>query len=263
MHVQLNLAVDSTFDAAYARFALRRRPIGTVIDVGASNGSWTGLSYRHFPGAKWLLIEGLPAHEEILSQFVNQAPNIQYEMVLAGNRDGEAHLFLGPDNFGGAAHSRASEGQTVPRPMRSIDSLVAQHKLPGPYFIKLDTHGFEREILEGARETLKGTNLVLLEVYNFELGPGIARFAEMCAHMETLGFRCVDVVDPLRRTSDGALWQWICCLSRSRRPCSSGRSGSGNCPLCPHRCFCLFPSAIMRCFGNKTAYFHSVFIVFL
>lgn len=202
----MNLAVDSTFDAAYARFNSRKRAIASVIDVGASNGSWTALSYRHFPGAKWLLVEGLPAHEPTLSQFVKQAPNIQYELVLAGNRDGEGHLYLGPDNFGGAAHDRAYEGKTVLRPMRSIDSLVAQYKLPAPYFIKLDTHGFEKEILEGAAQTLKQANLVLLEVYNFELSPGAMRFAAMCDHMESLGFRCTDLVDPLRRT-DGVLWQ--------------------------------------------------------
>lgn len=203
----MNLAVDSTFDAAYARFALRRRPIATVIDVGASNGSWTALSYRHFPGAKWLLLEGLPAHGPTLAQFVKQAPNIQYELALAGDHDGEGHLYLGPDDFGGAAHNQAYEGKTIPRPMRSIDSLVAQHKLPGPFFIKLDTHGFEREILAGAAETLKQTSLVLLEVYNFEFSPGMPRFAAMCEHMEKLGFRCTDLVDPLRRTSDGVLWQ--------------------------------------------------------
>lgn len=203
----MNLAIDSTFEAAYARFNGRKRSIASVIDVGASNGSWTALSYRHFPGAKWLLVEGLPAHELTLAQFVKQAPNIQYELVLAGNRDGEGHLYLGPDHFGGAAHDRAYEGKTIARPMRSIDSLVAEHALPAPYFIKLDTHGFEKEILEGAAATLKQTNLVLLEVYNFELGPGTPRFAAMCNHMESLGFRCTDLVDPLRRTSDGALWQ--------------------------------------------------------
>lgn len=203
----MNLSADNTFPALYARLAMRRPRIGTVIDVGASNGSWTAVSYRHFPGAKWLLVEGLPAHETSLKEFIKQAPNIQYELVLAGNRDGVAHLFLGSDDFGGAANAFACEGKTIERPMRSIDSLIAQYQLPEPYLIKLDTHGFEREILEGATETLKKTELVILEVYGFELGPNALRFPQMCLYMEKLGFRCSDMANPERRPSDGALWQ--------------------------------------------------------
>ena len=45
----------------------------------------------------------------------------------------------------------------------------AQYSLPGPHLIKLDTHGYEVPILCGATETLRNTNLLVIETYNFRL----------------------------------------------------------------------------------------------
>ena len=91
--------------------------------------------------------------------------------------------------------------------MTSIDAEVARRSLAGPFLIKLDTHGFEREILEGAAKTLEGTAAVIVEAYNFELRPGVMRFHELCAFMESRGFRTVDLADPMRRPRDDILWQ--------------------------------------------------------
>jgi len=41
----------------------------------------------------------------------------------------------------------------------------------GPYLIKLDTHGVEIPILNGSAQTLKDTNVLVVEVYNFDFGP--------------------------------------------------------------------------------------------
>ena len=79
--------------------------------------------------------------------------------------------------------------------------------MPPPYLIKLDTHGFEVPILEGAAAALGQTNLIFIEVYNFQLTERSFRFHEMCAYMEQRGFRCTDVFDVMRRPKDQTLWQ--------------------------------------------------------
>lgn len=168
---------------------------------------WTRETMREFPGLQWLMIEGLPDHEPHLKETVAAFPNTRYELVLAGPSDGEGHLVKTGDIFGGAATARAVPGMTIPRPMRSVDSMIAQHRLSGPYFLKLDTHGFELEILDGARETLRQASLVLIETYAFRLRDGAPRFHEMVAHMESLGFHCTDLIEPVWRAVDGALWQ--------------------------------------------------------
>ena len=70
----------------------------------------------------------------------------------------------------------------------TIDHEIGASSLPGPYMIKLDTHGYEVPILLGAKETLRKANLVVIETYNFRLREGVLLFHEMVAYMRDLGF---------------------------------------------------------------------------
>jgi hypothetical protein len=108
-------------------------------------------------------------------------------------------------------------------PVTTIDAEVERLKLPAPYFLKLDTHGFELPILEGARETLRQASVLLIEVYNFQLTDGSVRFHELCAHLEKCGFRCADLADPMVRPLDGLLWQMDLVFLPSTSPCFSER----------------------------------------
>jgi hypothetical protein len=91
--------------------------------------------------------------------------------------------------------------------LTTIDHEVSERSLTGPFLLKLDTHGFELPILEGATQTLARTEVVIAEVYNFKIGENCSRFARFTEHMETLGFRVFDVLEPVRRPGDDALWQ--------------------------------------------------------
>jgi hypothetical protein len=102
--------------------------------------------------------------------------------------------------------------------MTTVDAEVAQRQLPAPYFLKLDTHGFEIPILEGATETLRQTELLIIEAYNFNLTRTSLRFHELCAWMEERGFRTCDLLEPLRRPGDGLLWQMDLVFLRKDHP---------------------------------------------
>ncbi|HXA13732.1 MAG TPA: hypothetical protein VNW23_01275, partial [Opitutaceae bacterium] len=44
------------------------------------------------------------------------------------------------------------------------------------------------------------------------------RFPQFCLHMERLGFRCIDLFDPMNRPSDGAFWQMDIVFMKADRP---------------------------------------------
>jgi len=104
-----------------------------------------------------------------------------------------------------ATHSQTGTGYRQV-PMVALDSVVRERALKPPFILKLDTHGFEVPILEGAKNTLNETLLLVVEVYNFQLSPQSLRFHEIIAYLEQRGFRCVDICDPIFR-QDGVLWQ--------------------------------------------------------
>jgi FkbM family methyltransferase len=182
-------------------------PVATVIDVGASNGCWSQRLLPYYPKANYLLIEAQrQAHGAALEVFAQQHPRVQYVLAAAGNRRGVIY-FDASDPFGGLAGERPFDRNNIEVAVTTVDDEVRQRSLPGPYLLKLDTHGFEVPIFEGAVETLKQTSLLIVEVYNFELTQGCLRFPQLCAYLEERGFRCLDLLEIMHRPKDNVLWQ--------------------------------------------------------
>jgi FkbM family methyltransferase len=181
--------------------------VKSVVDVGASDGRWSAEARPFFGDARFLLIEAQKIHEPALAAFCRRHKWATYVSAAANDKDGTVY-FDGADPFGGQASDERSERADELVAARSIDSLVSDHDLRGPYCLKLDTHGHEVPILNGAQALLSRADLVIIEVYNFKVSPHSLLFHEMVALMSQYGFRVVDFSEPLWRRSDRALWQF-------------------------------------------------------
>lgn len=202
---------------AMARCQKRNLEIRTVIDIGASDGRWSIQARRRFPDATFLMVEARREHEAALIRAKDKCPRFDYVICAAGDTEGQIY-FDATDLFGGLASHTPTDKNCVAVPVNTIDKMVERAGLHAPFLLKLDTHGFEAPIFEGARQTLARTNLIVVEAYNFEIASGCFRFHEMCAYLEARGFRCVDFCDPMFRDRDGALWQMDLFFIRSDRP---------------------------------------------
>ncbi|MEO7317561.1 MAG: FkbM family methyltransferase [Chthoniobacteraceae bacterium] len=209
---RVRIESDCSMEAGLRRAGAQLPRIGTVIDVGAAAGKWTRLARPHFPDARFFLIEPLRERVPELA-----ALGIDFVSALAGAKPGEAMIDVTDDLDGsGVTDVAGSACRSVA--VTTIDREVSERKLPGPYFIKLDTHGYEVPILEGARATLAQTALLMVEAYNFQLTTGCLRFPQLCVRMEELGFLPCDVIEPARRPVDLALWQMDIVFARANAP---------------------------------------------
>ena len=209
-----------TLAAGLRRLASRRLDIATLIDVGAADGGWARTYIATMrPCPHLLLIEAQSVHQAALRRFKADFPQARIVLAAAGPTQGEI-WFEAANPWGGLAAAKPDgrEGRWIRVPQTTIDHEVTTHRLPGPYLIKLDTHGYELPILNGATATLAQTAALIVECYNFDMAPGADRFPAFCQHMETLGFRCLDLWDPLYRDSDLALWQFDLLFVRADRP---------------------------------------------
>lgn len=177
--------------------------VSTVLDVGASNGCWAKLCRKSFPKAKYVLFEPQPCHQESLARLASDA-NVTVVRKAVGATDGMTY-FDASDPFGGVLVDEPEGNIEVP--LTSIDSAVSQLCLREPYLLKLDTHGVEKEILAGARRTLPKCEALIIECYNHRVTPGALLFWELCSYLQERGFRPFDLVDSMRRSRDGSLWQ--------------------------------------------------------
>jgi FkbM family methyltransferase len=193
---------------ALKRIASRGITINSVLDVGASNGSWSLEARQCWPDAHYHLVEANEQHRSALVEMCSATPRFSYVLAAASDEPGTI-FFDGSDAFGGLAMKGESQSKRSDRtvPAVTLDGEVKSRGLTGPYLVKLDTHGFEVPILNGAKEVLAEANLVVIETYNFQLETNSLKFWQMCRFMDDLGFGVIDISEPLWRLKEDAFWQ--------------------------------------------------------
>lgn len=183
----------------YSSFLHRMAQAGiqprTVFDIGVGNG--TPWLYAAFPQAHFVLIEPQREFEPALEGICRHI-DAEYHLVGVGSK--EQHLpiyrllssptgssFLPPNadteqRWG--ASEKSGEIHVVP--------LDAYREQPGPFFVKIDTEGFELEVLRGAKKVLEKTEVVLMEVAIAERQVGEPDLIEIGTFMKNNGFRLID-----------------------------------------------------------------------
>ena len=190
---------------ALERIAAKGIEVATFVDAGAARGAWSRMTEKYWSDAHFHLLEAKDVWRNDLEKLAQRKSNYSFTMKAVTDTPGTIYFPTGGDEYGGAAFKEQGiRDDLVPVPATSIDHETRTLDLKGPFGIKLDTHGTEVDILNGANETLKNTALLCIETYNFI---GQKRFPELLLHMQTMGFRVVDMAEPLFRESDASLWQ--------------------------------------------------------
>jgi FkbM family methyltransferase len=189
----------------------------TVIDVGAGEGTLP--LYQAFPDAHHVLIEPLTEYEEALRQLTAQRGG-EYLLTAVGAQEGSITIDadrMNPDRSsmlsrvgagGGAEHLERREV-----PITTLDGLREQRDWQPPFGLKIDTEGFEDEVIRGATALLEETQFVIAEISVRKRFEHSYSFAEFIALMDVRGFALGDVLmanRPAReqalRYVDGVFW---------------------------------------------------------
>jgi FkbM family methyltransferase len=178
----------------------------TVLDVGASDGRWSEIAIGFFPDAHYVLFEHQVCHSDGLSRFQERHRERVTIVTKAVGRKSGFSYFDASDPFGGALRNAAGD-RVIEVGVTSLDETVADLKSQSPYLIKLDTHGYERSILDGSGATLQKACALVIEAYNYKLTDECMLFWELCSYLQQLNFRPVAIADTMRRRYDQTLWQ--------------------------------------------------------
>ena len=184
----------------------------TVIDVGAAYGSFTSQCQTVFPDARYLLIEPLEEYRPLLEQVKQSSARVDYRLAAASDYDGDVVINVHQDLVGSSLYREVEEGtgvNGVTRTVQSItvDRLVQETGLSGPFLLKADVQGAELKVLAGAERTLDDSELVVLEVSFFRFYEDGPECAEVIAYMKARGFVPYDIVGRQYRPLDGGLSQ--------------------------------------------------------
>jgi FkbM family methyltransferase len=170
-----------------------------VFDVGAHVGHWSEKLLQVFPDATCYLFEPNADVANQLDRFCRHHPKCEWFQCGLGSTVGELTLTLWPNagegtSFLPAKNERLSNaGIQRSVPVKTLDSMMKTKQIPAPDLIKVDTEGYELEVLKGGQLALCSAELVVLEVSLYERLPKMPIFHEVVAFMTGLGFVLYDI----------------------------------------------------------------------
>ena len=170
-----------------------------IWDVGANVGLYTEM-FSEKTGEKGRVYAFEPSREnkEALLKNVDHCANVEIVPIALGASEGQVAFEQGDDQLG--ATSRVVAGTQAEGPgallvdMKAADNCIAEGMVLQPNFVKIDTEGFELDVLQGMAVCLSNVALrvICVEVHFGLLSERGMRDAP--AQIELLlteaGFRC-------------------------------------------------------------------------
>ncbi len=142
--------------------------VRTIIDIGVGPKGTYGL-YEHFPQAHYIFIDPLEECRKAVEKYLDNGRNIFINTAVgAHNTSILINIARRParSSVYKRQHSYLSEGvNTREVPMHRLDDICTSLTLEDPCGLKIDTEGYELEVLKGARETLEHMLFVIVEFH--------------------------------------------------------------------------------------------------
>ncbi|RTZ47584.1 FkbM family methyltransferase [Candidimonas sp. SYP-B2681] len=147
------------------------KDVGTLIDVGVAYG--TPDLYRNLEPSHVVLIEPIPYFKTEIERLQNKFPSSQYFPVGLSSSDGTAIINYRRDapiltSLLESSALRNTGGEDIENleiEIKRLDSLFHEiERSSGAVLLKIDTEGFELEILKGSVESLQYIKYLVIEL---------------------------------------------------------------------------------------------------
>jgi FkbM family methyltransferase len=194
----------------YARRAgFSREYIGNILDVGAYDGE-TALFFHHFfPSCKIHAYEPNPEAAKLLQANVNGIENVRFHPEALSDRSGTLPFYVTHNKVSSSlskvnTDSPAAGGQLADqlRIERVIDIpllTLDECGFDNIFILKLDTQGNEVRVLNGAKNALRNTQIVISEMSVHQLYENGCMYHETDALLRENGFVAIDFIVPSRK----------------------------------------------------------------
>jgi len=167
--------------------------IDTLVDIGVGPMGTPDL-YDRFDSATLLLVDPLDETESYIDNNLNDR-RVIYHKCGVGKEPAKVIINV-EEEIGRSSILNVAdinyEGEPLDKrkiDIKTLDSIVSAEDDLGKLGIKIDTEGFELNIILGASETLKSAEFVLAEVrHNHESFQGVYKLHEFVSAMHDNGF---------------------------------------------------------------------------
>lgn len=180
----------------------------TIFDVGAYEGDFAELCLNIWTDVHITCFEGQSPKIQLLNKYYGNNQNITIIEGLVGERDDNNVSF----NENATASSVLTEHistnftQTTKKMFR-LDNYCNDNKIDTPQLLKIDTQGYEYQVLQGFEKRLGNVEVILAELNMIDIHKDVKLAHEVIDLLINYGFVIYDICELHRRPIDNALWQ--------------------------------------------------------
>lgn len=181
---------------------LGQLPIRSVIDAGANRGQFAAEISRFFPTADLYCFEPLaePCAELQRWAAAKCGQRVRIFNVALGNEEGEAMMHRHSEHNASSSLLATTEvceslypqtraQDVVPVTLTTLDAALRGEALQHEILIKLDTQGYERQVIQGGTATFQQAAACIVEVNLYKLYEQQPSFLELAAMLDKMGYR--------------------------------------------------------------------------
>lgn len=208
-------------------FLLESKPEPIVFDVGANDGETLEDFLRVFPAARIVAFEPYATCCEMLERKFRNQPHVRIQNVALGAARGTSvlHLYSGnrmnslltlDEDPANPMLQKFSATGTAEVRLESLDEFCADHGFTFIDVLKIDTQGYDLQVLKGATKLLHARRVraVLLEANFVPMYRRQASFSELHEFLSSCGYRLVDLYNQTR-THGFTAWCDVCYVAES------------------------------------------------
>lgn len=179
----------------------------SILDIGAYEGNWAEELHHIFPSAKIMMIEGQESKRAVLDSKSKIIPDSQVNISLLGAEENEVEFNIYESASSIYKEDNETHAKIESIKLQQLDKIVADTPFQEADLIKIDTQGYELEILKGGTKVLQSAQFVLLEVSLLNIYKGAPLIDEVIVFMKENNFLLYDICSLMRRPYDNALFQ--------------------------------------------------------
>lgn len=178
-----------------------------IFDVGAYNGDFAKMVASIWSESEIVCFEGLPDKVKLLNQTI-ASNKIKIIEGLVGDRNEKDVKFFKVESATSVLEENTSNDFDVGfQKMHTLDNCLKEFSLKAPEFLKIDTQGYEYNILKGYENNIKHTEVVLAELNFIDIHKNVKLAYDVISFLHDHHFVIYDICQLHRRPSDKALWQ--------------------------------------------------------
>jgi FkbM family methyltransferase len=174
--------------------------VSVTFDVGANEGQSTKVYAEQFPNAIIYSFEPVAATFAKLMENTRDLKHVKPFQTAFGAKADELDMWLCDQSLTNSLKYRAelnSPDRTERIQVTTLDAFVAEHGVEQIDFLKIDTEGFDLEVLHGAETILAAGRVmfILVEVTFNQKDTFHTPFHPVEAYLHQFGFEFVDLYD--------------------------------------------------------------------